>query len=66
VFDRGETDAAGFAFVTETDQQRSLPLTEQGAAWIVTFADAPAGRYVIRCLTHGASLEVTVGGPDGH
>jgi plastocyanin len=66
VFDRGDTDAAGFAFVTETDQQRSLPLTEQGAAWIVTFADAPGGLYVIRCLTHGASLEVTVDGPEGH
>jgi plastocyanin len=65
VFVQGDTDAAGFAFVTGTDQQRSLPLTEQGAAWIVTFADAPAGRYAIRCLTHGATLEVVVAVPTG-
>jgi plastocyanin len=65
VFDQGDTDAAGFAFVTGTDQRRSLPLTEQGAAWIVTFAEAPVGRYVIRCLTHGATLDVTVAGRTG-
>lgn len=60
VFDRAGTDGAGFEFVSATGQQRGLPLTEEGAAWVVLLEDAPVGRYTVRCLTHGGMVVLSV------
>ena len=37
--------AAGADFLRTTGQDRSPPLLEQGARFVVSFRDAPAGRY---------------------
>lgn len=58
VFDESLTDDVGVAFLMATHQGRSLPLTEQGSAWVVELSNAPHGRYTVRCLTHGAVLDI--------
>ena len=45
---RFELDSLGAearAFLEETDQVASPPLVSRGARFVVSFADAPAGRY---------------------
>lgn len=60
VFDSGATDPAAFGYLERSGQSRSLPLTEEGAAWVVLLEDAPAGHYAVRCLTHDATMIANV------
>jgi len=65
VFDAALTDPAGLAFLEASGQSRGLPLLAEGAAWVVNFADAPAGSYSARCLTHGEALPIRLAGSAG-
>lgn len=65
VFERDGTDVSAFEFIETTDQLRSLPLTGQGASWIVSLVDAPPGSYTVRCLTHGRTFTAVVSGSTG-
>lgn len=47
-------------FLESTMQLRGPPLVNEDAAWVVSLADAPAGRYPFVCRTHGARGVVTV------
>lgn len=51
------------AFLQRTSQLSSPPLTEAGSRWIVNLDGAPPGRYPFRCLSHGRSGVLIVGGP---
>jgi hypothetical protein len=42
-------------------QLRGPPLVNEGAAWVVSLADAPVGRYPFLCRTHGARGRIAVG-----
>jgi len=53
-------DSAAVAFLEQTGQTRGLPLVGPGAAWVISFADAPPGRYGVRCLTHDETLDIEV------
>lgn len=46
-------DAAQIAFLDTTGQRRGPPLLREGATWIVSLADAPAGAYPFACALHG-------------
>jgi plastocyanin len=48
------------AFLERTDQLRSPPLIQEGASWVITLEDAPAGTYPFRCTTHNAAGELIV------
>jgi len=65
VFDAAATDPAGVVFLEVSGQSRGLPLLAEGAAWVVSFADAPAGSYGARCLTHDETLPIRVTAPSG-
>jgi plastocyanin len=65
VFDAVATDSAGYLFLEATGQSRGLPLLVQGAAWLVSFTDAPAGAYAARCLTHSALLSIRLSAATG-
>jgi plastocyanin len=65
VFELEGTDGAAFEFIESTDQLRSLPLTVPGASWVVSLVDAPAGRYTVRCLTHGRTFAASVSSATG-
>jgi plastocyanin len=41
-------------------QVRSPPLLVQGAAWVVSLEDAPAGTYTFLCSTHGSRGQLTI------
>ena len=41
-------------------QLRSPPLVVQGAAWVVSLEDSPAGTYPFICSTHGSRGQLTV------
>ena len=41
-------------FLERTQQLRGPPLVNRGAAWVVSLAEAPPGRYRFACLSHGA------------
>ncbi len=60
VFDEQATDSAARAFLQGTAQVRSLPLLNTSSKWIVSLADAPAGFYAVRCLTHGGRAAIMV------
>jgi plastocyanin len=47
-------------FLERTGQLRSPPLIHQGASWVITLEDAPAGAYPFRCSTHNAAGEFVV------
>jgi plastocyanin len=68
-FDLAATDPASLAYLERTAQLRGPPLLSSGATWILRFDEASASGYVIRCLTHGATLAVSVesqlAGPQG-
>lgn len=59
-FDAASSDTSAIRFLTETGQIRALPLVEPDALWVISLVDAPVGRYVVVCLTHGTSAEVLV------
>jgi plastocyanin len=48
-------------FLESTMQLRGPPLVNEGAAWVVSLADAPVGRYPFLCRTHGARGRIAVG-----
>jgi plastocyanin len=47
-------------FLERTGQMRSPPFVASGARWVVSFKDAPPGKYTYRCPTHGVQAEVMV------
>lgn len=47
-FDSLEMDERARSFMTLTDQMDSPPLLQQGARFVVSFRDAPPGRYPFR------------------
>lgn len=59
-FDSEGLTAAARDFLESTMQLRGPPLVNEGAAWVVTLADAPPGSYPFFCRTHGARGMVTV------
>lgn len=59
-FDLTSTDSASRAYLEETGQLRGPPLLTAGAAWILRFDEASRSGYVIRCLTHDATLQLSV------
>lgn len=59
-FDLATMDAASRSFLETSAQLRGPPLLSPGATWILRFDEASASGYVIRCLTHGAELAVSV------
>ena len=66
VFDDRLTAVEAMTFLAATGQLRGLPLLERGAAWIVSLAGAPHGRYVVRCLTHGGEIRIQLGPTGRH
>ncbi len=66
VFDDRLTGVEALAFLAATGQLRGLPLLERGAAWVVSLAEAPPGRYVVRCLTHGGEIRIQLGPTGRH
>lgn len=61
VFDPGSLPPAAREFLDRTGQLRGPPLVNEGTAWVVSLADAPAGRYPFACLSHGARGVIAVG-----
>lgn len=59
-FDAAALSPAARSFLESTTQLRGPPLVNEGAAWVVSLADAPGGRYPFVCRTHGARGVVTV------
>jgi hypothetical protein len=59
-FDLSATDSSSRAYLERTAQLRGPPLLSLGASWILRFDEASASGYVIRCLTHDATLAVSV------
>jgi plastocyanin len=51
-FDGAALAPAARDYLERTGQLRGPPLIETGAAWIITFADAPAGEYPFHCAMH--------------
>ena len=47
-------------FLEKTGQMRSPPFMATGSTWVVSFKDAPPGRYAYRCPTHGVQGVITV------
>lgn len=47
-FELDEADEAGRAFLVRTGQTESPPMVEQGSRFVLTFAEAPPGRYPYR------------------
>lgn len=60
VFDRDSLPPPAREFLERTGQLRGPPLVNEGTAWVVSLADAPAGRYPFACLSHGARGVVAV------
>jgi plastocyanin len=56
-------DAAQIAFLDSTGQRRGPPLLREGASWIVSLADAPAGEYAFACALHGGHGVIRVTAP---
>ncbi len=52
--------AEAAAFLDESGQWRGLPLVGRASAWLVSFDEAPPDRYTLRCLTHGATMDIEV------
>lgn len=52
------------AFLRETNQMQSPPLLEQGSRFVVSFRDAPPGRYPFVSESHGGSASgvIVIGG----
>ena len=59
-FDQGSLEPAVLEFLERTVQLRGPPLVNSGSAWVVSLADAPAGRYPFTCRSHGAGGVLTV------
>ena len=59
-FDGADMSAEASAFMERTGQMRSPPFMAKGSTWVVTFKDAPAGKYAYRCPTHGDQGVITV------
>ena len=57
-------DSAQVAFLETAGQMRSPPLLSEGASWVVTLVDAPAGDYPFTCTLHGGEGIVRVGTSD--
>lgn len=53
-----EADAR--AFLERTGQLRGPPLVNEGAEWVVTLQEAPAGRYPYHCRSHDATGTLVV------
>lgn len=51
-------------FLERTAQLRGPPLVNEGSAWVVSLADAPAGRYPFICRSHDERGVVAVDGQD--
>jgi plastocyanin len=47
-------------FLARTGQMRSPPFITDGASWVITLEDAPAGEYQFHCTTHDARGRLTV------
>jgi plastocyanin len=52
--------AAARNWLAAKSQLRSPPLVVEGATWIVSLENAPAGTYTFQCVTHGVSGRVIV------
>jgi plastocyanin len=48
------------AFLQKTGQLRSPPFLQKGSTWVMSFKDAPVGRYPYRCPTHGVQGVINV------
>lgn len=59
-FDQANLDPAALEFLERTVQLRGPPLVNSGSAWVVSLAEAPAGRYPFTCRSHGARGVLTV------
>jgi plastocyanin len=59
-FDGETLEQGAREFLDRTGQMRSPPFVESGSTWVVSFKDAPPGKYSYRCPTHGVQGEVTV------
>lgn len=59
-FDGDRLEPAARQFLESTLQRLGPPLVDEGAAWVVSFAEAPPGRYPFVCRTHGARGVVVV------
>lgn len=51
-------------FLEGTAQLRGPPLVNEGSAWVVSLAEAPAGRYPFLCRSHDERGVLTVDGRD--
>ena len=63
-FESEPLSPAAREFLESTLQLRGPPLVNEGAAWVVSLADAPPGRYPFICRTHGSRGVVTVEADD--
>lgn len=59
-FERDSLDAARLAFLVDSDQADSPPLVDRDARFVVSFADAPEGRYPYVVEGNGASVRGVV------
>lgn len=64
VFSADSLAAPAREFLERTAQLRGPPLVNEGTAWVVSLAEAPAGRYLFVCLSHGARGVIAVGTGD--
>jgi plastocyanin len=59
-FDEATLPGSALQLFKKKTQLRSPPLVVQGATWIISLADAPAGTYTFHCSAHGATGQLTV------
>jgi plastocyanin len=60
VFTSPSLEPAAREFLEQSGQLRSPPLIAEGAAWVITLADAPPGEYPFHCTTHNVAGRLTV------
>jgi plastocyanin len=60
LFDTTELNPAQRGFLIRTDQMQSPPLIDRGSRYVLSFVDAPPGRYTYRLEGNGTASRGTI------
>jgi plastocyanin len=60
LFDTTDLSASQRGFLARTDQMQSPPLIDRGSRYVLSFVDAPPGRYTYRLEGNGTASRGTI------
>jgi hypothetical protein len=60
LFDTASLAPAQRSFLETTDQMQSPPLIDRGSRYVLSFVDAPPGRYAFRLEGNGRATQGTI------